>query len=615
MGARFSHGGPRSAAAVALVLATFLSFASVGPEAPVAAQPAPATPGATADDPAFFTATGYKVSFAPFWNYFLARGGVWAFGYPVSNAFQLEGRRVQIFQRQVMEARPDGSVGTVNLLDSDYLPITRLNGSTFPAADPALTANLPKPDDPNYLAAILTYIRQAAPGEWNGQPVGFGWAFLNTLACADIGETSPCSDDLGAGFDLEIWGVPTSLPRPDPNNPDFVYLRFQRGIMQFTASEGTTQGLLLGDWFKRVLIGGPLPPDLRAEVANSRFFAQYAPAASQGVSRPSELADTSLLAAFSADQQSATALADLPADTPVPPTATPVQATSTPAPAAPRTPPPDVVFGCTGDEQMFFVPDRPYVGTDAVIVVTSSRRHDPQYLRLTGPLRSGTTTERAVPGGWAWEWTVSPTIEGWYPFTFYADGIHPCITSGFNVQSAVGATATPTPVGSIAPTPGITDTPTPTPAPRPQIASVMPTTQCNGRVVTVFGSGFGTGSGNVFVGGEVGNVLSWSETSVSVTVPSELGAGPQTIALTNSAGFAAFDGFVARGACGTATPLTASTATPTPTPITPTSTPTPTPTLAPPTQMPTTTPAPTNTAQPPATSTAATAGPAVKAAL
>src|SRR5262249_39705822 len=77
--------------------------------APSASPPAPAQPAA-ANDPRSFCQTGYRIAEDAFWNYFQFRGGVRSFGYPVSNAFFLYGTKVQVFQRQIMQLRPDGGV-------------------------------------------------------------------------------------------------------------------------------------------------------------------------------------------------------------------------------------------------------------------------------------------------------------------------------------------------------------------------------------------------------------------------------------------------------------------------------------------------------------------------
>src|SRR6476660_7797875 len=77
----------------------------------VAAQPM--SPGT---DPAFFPATGYRISSPAILDYFQHRGGVRTFGYPVSNEFPLLGQRVQIFQRHILQIGADGSVSAVAVL-------------------------------------------------------------------------------------------------------------------------------------------------------------------------------------------------------------------------------------------------------------------------------------------------------------------------------------------------------------------------------------------------------------------------------------------------------------------------------------------------------------------
>jgi len=101
-----------------------------------------------------------------------------------------------------------------------------------------------------------------------------------------------------AGFDLEIWGVPTSRPAYDPHNKKFVYQRFQRGILHYDSTTGVTQGILLADYFKDVITGEHLPADLASQVQTSPFFAQYNPLKKGWVDRPSDLPNTDLTRAF-----------------------------------------------------------------------------------------------------------------------------------------------------------------------------------------------------------------------------------------------------------------------------------------------------------------------------
>src|SRR5687767_1733098 len=89
-------------------------------------------------DPSFFPATGYRINSPAILNYFQKRGGVRTFGYPVSNDFPLLGKRVQIFQRQMLELRADGSVAPATILSDQFLPITHIDGLVLPAIDPDL---------------------------------------------------------------------------------------------------------------------------------------------------------------------------------------------------------------------------------------------------------------------------------------------------------------------------------------------------------------------------------------------------------------------------------------------------------------------------------------------
>ena len=101
-----------------------------------------------------------------------------------------------------------------------------LDGLTVPAADPALAFVAPTPDQPNYDARLQAFLEITVPDTWNGMPV----AFLSTL------------NDTG----VDVLGLPTSMPKADPNNPDFVYQRFQNGLLFYNATDGTTSVLPLG---------------------------------------------------------------------------------------------------------------------------------------------------------------------------------------------------------------------------------------------------------------------------------------------------------------------------------------------------------------------------------
>src|SRR5947209_8226073 len=256
-------------------------------------------------DERFYSQTGYRIDADAFWNFFQQRGGVRTFGYPVSRTFTLDGFQVQIFQREVMQLQPDGGVQTLNLLDPGLMPYTSINGSTFPAPDPAVEAATPPVSDPNYNADIQTFITNNAPNTFGGQSVNFGNTFSSTVTQQDSPDASA---SLLPGFDLQIWGAPTSQPAYDPNNHQFIYQRFQRGIMMFDQSCGCTQGLLLADYFKSILTGWNLPPDLQQEAQNSRYYLQYSPIQAQWLNSPTNLPASDLTNAFVTEQPGGTAI-------------------------------------------------------------------------------------------------------------------------------------------------------------------------------------------------------------------------------------------------------------------------------------------------------------------
>jgi polysaccharide biosynthesis protein PslG len=217
-------------------------------------------------DPRMFSQTGFRVDRDSFWDYFSRRGSVTSFGYPVSRDFQFEGCTTQFFQRLVMQQCGTQGVGTMNLLDEGLLPYTAMNGSTFPAADVGLTSTAPKVGSLNYASAMLDYVRRTAQDTFDGQPVRFQSTFFNTIRADAAGTNDP--NILGL-LDLEIWGAPTSQPAYDPSNHNFIYQRFQRGIMHYDRICGCTQGLLLADYLKALLTGENLPSDLAAQAATS----------------------------------------------------------------------------------------------------------------------------------------------------------------------------------------------------------------------------------------------------------------------------------------------------------------------------------------------------------
>ena len=147
-------------------------------------------------------------------------------------------------------------------------------------------------------------MRATAPDTFEGEPVNFGTTFFNTVTAADAPDADPA---LLPGFNLQIWGAPTSNPARDPANNNFIYQRFQRGIMHYDKGCTCTQGLLLADYLKAILTGQNLPPDLDAEAKTSKYYKQYAPGQPKSIARPGELPNSDLTDAFTTQQAGAAA--------------------------------------------------------------------------------------------------------------------------------------------------------------------------------------------------------------------------------------------------------------------------------------------------------------------
>lgn len=281
------------------------SVLGAAPATPASAIPsgtmAPIAPFPATADPRYFQQTGFRISDDAFWDYFQKRGGVRTFGYPISRQFTLWGFRVQLFQRALLQRLPDGSVATMNLLDPGLMPYTRINGSTFPGQEAEMVTAAPLPSSPSYGEEAIAFIRENVPDSWEGMDVGFLRTFLSTVRFEDAFPDGDGDPALVPLMNLEIWGLPTSRPTYDPTNHAFVYQRFQRGIMHYDATTGATQGLLLGDYFKSIITGQGLPPDLDQEAALSYFYRQYDRAKPGYLARPSDLRGSNLVGAFEMD--------------------------------------------------------------------------------------------------------------------------------------------------------------------------------------------------------------------------------------------------------------------------------------------------------------------------
>jgi hypothetical protein len=255
--------------------------AATQPQPQPTATPAPApavTAPALVHDDRYFGQTGYRIDNDQAWSFFQANGGLGAFGYPVSRTFTFLGCPVQMFQRHIIQVCPSQGPALMNLLDPEIFPYTAVNGSVFPSPDDTMKANTPPVSDPDYSTKITAFVEANVPNSYNGQPV----SFLQTY------------NSLGG---LQIWGAPISAPMPDPSNGNFIYQRFQRGVMHFTAPS-TTESILLADYLKAIIINQNVPGDLMQQSRESRYFNQYCPSAPMWVCRPADLQGTDLTFAF-----------------------------------------------------------------------------------------------------------------------------------------------------------------------------------------------------------------------------------------------------------------------------------------------------------------------------
>jgi hypothetical protein len=247
------------------------------------ATPVPNQPPATnappmAHDERYFSQTGYRIDDDQVWAFFQQYGGTSAFGFPVSRMVTMQGCPVQVFQRHIIQVCPGQGVALINLLDPEWFPYTQVNGSTFPGPDPTLKNSTPQVGTPTYATDIVDFINANVPDSFNGAPVNF----LQTF------------NALGG---LTIWGAPISKPAPEPTNANFIYQRFQRGIMHFIAGQGT-QSILLADYLKSIITNQNVPPDLLAQSRESKWFNQYCPGQAGWLCRPADLPATDLTFAF-----------------------------------------------------------------------------------------------------------------------------------------------------------------------------------------------------------------------------------------------------------------------------------------------------------------------------
>jgi hypothetical protein len=261
-------------------------------------------------------------------------------------------------------------------------------------------------------------------------------------------------------LNLEIWGLPTSNPAPDPGNGGFIYQRFQRGIMHFDASCGCTQGILVGEYLKAVITNRSLPADLAADMQSSRFFNQYSPGSPGWTARPGELPGTDMNAAF----EPGTGAVTQPPAPPPPPAGATATATSTP--------------GATGPTVTIQVDDDLIDPGQSISVTVIARYTGPiDWIEFEGIENedSGDDNDNEASADpelsrkrfdcddrteCANVWTLRPTVAGEYDLRARAEGVD-------DVRSEWVSTSFRVRAGSATSTPNATNTPNPTNTPMP----------------------------------------------------------------------------------------------------------------------------------------------------
>ncbi|HZT07042.1 MAG TPA: hypothetical protein VFC51_08430 [Chloroflexota bacterium] len=266
----------------------------------------------------YFSETGFGIGDDNMWNYFVRRGGLRTFGFPISRMFVLSGQSVQLFEKGMLAVDDSGNVTTLNLLEDPFLPYDQLGDLSLPDDDPGLIGSAPDPAAPDYLDQVQEFIRVNAAETFDGNPTHFYSTFLGTVPYFDAFFTGDGDPNLLPGFDLEIWGFPTSQPGyrvigydvirsdtpgvPDTQQPvldtSVVLQRFQRGVMRYDATTGTSTGVPLGPYLRAIIMGQVDAPVLADAASSSPLWAQYNPDAVNWIDRPDDLPDTNLVLAF-----------------------------------------------------------------------------------------------------------------------------------------------------------------------------------------------------------------------------------------------------------------------------------------------------------------------------
>ena len=277
-------------------------------------RPPPVDP---AMGPRFFPDTGFTVVDEAIWIYYHRRGGPRTLGPPISRLMRVNGARVQLFERGMLEVRDDGAVVALNLLEPPFLPYQNLGDVLLPPGDDALAVNAPQPDQPDFAERAHEFVRANSPESFENLSTRFYSTFLGTVRFHDAFFDGRGDPNLVPGFNLEIWGLPRSQPSlfataPEQIDPSRALLLYQRGVMVHDGRTGTTAALPLGYYVRSILAGDDSVGALADAAASGLLWGQYDPDSAEWLARPDELLETSLVLAFTREDDLGEAVAVRP---------------------------------------------------------------------------------------------------------------------------------------------------------------------------------------------------------------------------------------------------------------------------------------------------------------
>ena len=156
------------------------------------------------------------------------------------------------------------------------LPYTAINGSSVPGNRPEIVKRQPKVGEADYHVKALQFVQGQRPRHLAGQKVNF----FQTFNGRPHGGSVPGrrrQRRTAARLQPRSLGPANLEADRRSEQRNFVYQRFQRGIMHYDTACKCTQGLLLADYLKSILTLHNLPPDLAAQAQKSPFYGQVDP--------------------------------------------------------------------------------------------------------------------------------------------------------------------------------------------------------------------------------------------------------------------------------------------------------------------------------------------------